>query len=327
MKTFSKIAIVLLPLLAGITFSCKKELAPLSLKSKSTSLLSSDSVGSVTTLAHLQGAATGLAVDAAHNLYTASWGTRYDIQDFGEIYKITPAGVVTPFANAGGGAQDITFGPDSALYVTNFDLIIKITLSGVVTTFAGVAVPGSIQQDVYLFGITSCAEGNLYVTSRTSPYVPYSNLGDQSIRVITPGAGSIVYTLYKPGPITVYQGIAIYQGSVYFSDDGNTIAKIAPDGTLSTFATGIAAYDLAFDSSGNLYASDNAHHKIMKIAPDGVVSTLAGSGTAVSADGVGANASFSDPRGLAIDGDILYVADGTPYSTTSYNTIRKIVIK
>jgi sugar lactone lactonase YvrE len=321
MKILSKISIMLLSLLACGTFSCKKELAPISVTQKNAAL-SSDSVGSVTTFISNNQRHNALTFDAAHNLYTASDpANRYDFDGPGAIYKITPAAIISFLANGGDVATGITYGPDSVLYFTNGSVITKITLSGVVTTFAGgqnnnTPNYGPLAQATFgdLIGITTCADGNLYIADQQN----------QDIRVITPGG--IVYTL--AGHVGAPFAIAIHQGIVYFSDyNAGTIGKIALDGTVSTFATRFAAFGLAIDPSGNLYASDNTNNKIWKITPNGVVSLLAGSGIKVSVDGVGANASFNDPRGLAIDGDILYVTDYGVYGFNVPGAIRKIKIK
>ena len=68
--------------------------------------------------------------------------------------------------------------------------------------------------------------------------------------------------------------------SNYLSAVGNTsIDKIAADGTVSTFATGLRNPNgLAFDQSGNLYVGDylgGTSSTIKKITPGGVVSTFA----------------------------------------------------
>ena len=77
---------------------------------------------------------------------------------------------------------------------------------------------------------------------------------------------------------------------------------------------------MALDSAGNVYVADTSNHKIRKITPAGVVSTLAGTGVAGSSnDGTGNVATFSFPRGVALDsaGNV-YVADEGNHS------IRKI---
>ncbi len=56
----------------------------------------------------------------------------------------------------------------------------------------------------------------------------------------------------------------------------NSIMEIAPDGTQSTFASGLQEPEgLAFDSSGNLYEADAVSGNIYKFTPTGVQSTFA----------------------------------------------------
>lgn len=75
---------------------------------------------------------------------------------------------------------------------------------------------------------------------------------------------------------------------------------------------------VATDHDGNVYVVDSSNSTIRKIAPDGLTSTLAG-GTRGNRDGVGSEAQFNDPRGIATDGSgNLYVAD------SGNHTIRKI---
>ncbi|EOD12929.1 hypothetical protein EMIHUDRAFT_357191 [Emiliania huxleyi CCMP1516] len=68
-----------------------------------------------------------------------------------------------------------------------------------------------------------------------------------------------------------------------------------------------------------LYVADNYNHRIRKIdTSNGLTTTLAGSGTGTFADGTGTAARFDSPRGVAVSGGTLYVAD------TSNKRIRKI---
>jgi len=125
-------------------------------------------------------------------------------------------------------------------------------------------------------------------------------------------------------------GVAVAKdGAVFVSDagDNNRIRRIAPDGTVSTFAGSVegfadgvgaaAAFDtpsgLAFDRAGNLYVADTGNHAIRRITPQGAVSTLAGSGTPGFADGPGAQARFDGPTGVAVG------ADGRVYVADTYN--------
>jgi sugar lactone lactonase YvrE len=67
---------------------------------------------------------------------------------------------------------------------------------------------------------------------------------------------------------------------------------------------------VAVDISGNVYVADTGNNRIRKITTNGTVTTLAGSGIAALSDGQGTAASFSEPWGVAVDGNgNVYVAD------------------
>ena len=265
---------------------------------------------------------TGLGTDIAGNVYVAD-------QVNHTIRKITPAGVVSTLAGsaglngsadgAGAGARfhyPNAVAADRAGNVYVVDTlnlkIRKITPGGVVSTLAGSGALGSTDGDGATATFQFC--------------------------------GPIM--CFGPGPFDCFPircdvdapGIATDpDGNVYVSDYCNhTIRKITPAGVVSTLAgsAGISGNadgsgadarfsspsGVATDSVGNLYVGDSGNHTIRKITPAGLVSTLAGSaGLTGSADGSGADARFSGPRGVATDnvGNV-YVAD---YDN---DTIRKV---
>ncbi|MES2389586.1 MAG: NHL repeat-containing protein, partial [Bacteroidota bacterium] len=122
-----------------------------------------------------------------------------------------------------------------------------------------------------------------------------------------------------PSPVITASGPTTFctGGSVMLT------ASVSADATVSTLAgstigyaegTGAAAQfkhpaGVATDAAGNVYVADFDDHRIRKITPAGLVSTLAGS-TRGYADGTGAAAKFSGPRGVATDaaGNV-YVGD------------------
>ena len=94
-------------------------------------------------------------------------------------------------------------------------------------------------------------------------------------------------------------------------------------GGFSDGTTATAAFQdpsgIAVDAAGNIYVSDTDNNRIRKITPDGTVTTLAGSSTSGSDNGTGANASFFQQMGIAVD------LSGNVYVADFYNNlIRKV---
>ncbi|RZI59709.1 MAG: DUF839 domain-containing protein [Pseudomonas sp.] len=233
----------------------------------------------------------GVAFDSNGNLIVAD-------SDNGRVRKIAPDGTVTTVA--GNGSYGFADGPASS------------------AQFAG---PNATAID---------RNGNIFV----------ADPGNQRIRKIA--FDGTVSTLagtgvsgYADGPGATAQfnlpdGIAVDTvGNIYVADGGNNrIRKIAPDGTVSTFAgTGASGYldgdraiaqfnfpyGIAIDSIGTIYVGDNGNHRIRKIVSDGTVSTLAGSSQGY-ADGSSATAKFAYPQGVAVDANgNVFVADVANY--------------
>lgn len=125
------------------------------------------------------------------------------------------------------------------------------------------------------------------------------------------------------------------QGNIFVSDAGehNQIMKISIEGTVTPYAGSVegftdgkaelAAFNspsgIALDTKGNLLVADTGNHAIRSISPDGIVTTLAGNGKPGFHDGMGKEAQFNGPVGIAMD------AAGNVYVADTYNDrIRKI---
>jgi streptogramin lyase len=96
------------------------------------------------------------------------------------------------------------------------------------------------------------------------------------------------------------------------------LSLLAGDSTPSPFAYPAA---VAVDGAGHLVVADAGNHAIFKVSPNGEVLTLAG-GTQGFADGIGPQAQFNRPFGVAVDakGNV-FVADA------GNNVVRKISAK
>lgn len=185
-------------------------------------------------------------------------------------------------------------------------------------------------------GLSIDEAGNMYVVDLSNHAI--RKIDAQGMVTTLAGNGSAGYSdgtgdqaqFDSPNHLVLGAG-----GDLFVADFFNhMIRRVSTAGSVSTFAgsggagdtdgTGTAAEfnrpaGVATDVSGNLYVGDLYNHLIRKISPQGVVTTLAGSGNRGYADGPGAGAQFSAPRGLAVDEEgNVYVADA------SNHRIRKV---
>lgn len=225
------------------------------------------------------------------------------------------------------------------------DNIRKINRQTVVTTFAGRANIGSsdgVGEDARFYnpnGVAADAGGTAYVTDSFNHTI--RKMAPDG--VVTTIAGKVAVPGSKDGPARQARfnypaGIAVDTSeNIYIADSVNfTIRKITADGLVITLA-GLAGAPgsadgygsdarfffpsaVAVDQAGSIYVADTSNQTIRKISATGQVTTLAGlAGHRGSTDGVGAEARFNEPAGVAADTNgNLYVGD------ESNNKIRKI---
>ena len=75
---------------------------------------------------------------------------------------------------------------------------------------------------------------------------------------------------------------------------------------------------LADEAGGRLFIADTNHNRVMVSSFDGDVQQVIGTGEEALVDGPLAQSAFNHPQGMAVDGDILYVAD------TENHAIRRV---
>ena len=291
---------------------------------------------------------TGIAVDAAGNIYVADYENNV-------VEKITPAGVLSIVA--GNGTRGVpTPGPatNSALnrpsgvavdgsgniYISDGsnNVIEKVDNAGTLSVIAGqpgncgtpVPGPATATELCNTGGLTVDKSGNIFVAA----------YGNNLVVKITPAgvlsviAGTGDGGLPTPGRATSSKlnqpnGVAVGSaGEVYIADSANCmVEKVTAAGVLSVVAgTGTfgvpspgpaTSSNLAFpmgvalDSRGNLYISDMFNQRIEKLAPSGDLSVIAGSGSAgAPVAGPAALSGLYNPVGLAVNAQgYVYVAD------------------
>jgi sugar lactone lactonase YvrE len=187
-------------------------------------------------------------------------------------------------------------------------------------------------------GLAFDAKGNLFV----------ADSANNTIRIVSTnglagtfaGRLGVIGTLDGQGTNALFDspvGLAFdHSGNLLVTDTGNdTIRKVSPAGNVTTLAgeagqTGFAdgsagtalfssPLGIAVATNGNLYVADSGNHAIRQLSDD-EVSTFAGNpGIWGSLDGLGTNAQFNAPCGLAFDArGNLFVSDA------NNQTIRKI---
>src|SRR5258706_6887648 len=166
--------------------------------------------------------------------------------------------------------------------------------------------------------------------------------------LVTNPSGVLRYDGAKLTPIKAYVFSDPYgmasdaAGNLYVSDRGsNQIVRIAPDGSVSTFAgTGVQGFagdggpavqamlntpsGITVDAQGIVYFADTGNQRVRAIRPDGTIRTVAGSGVSgFAGDGVTADfTSFKTPAAGAVDQQgNLFVAD------SGNNRVRKLTLQ
>jgi sugar lactone lactonase YvrE len=260
-------------------------------------------------------APTGIAVDAAGNLYFTDPRNH-------RVRRIDRQGIITTVAGSGPtGAANGGYSGDGGL-----------------ATEARLNTP---------IGLVVDRQGNLLIIDRNnkrirkvSPEGTITTIAGGGTAPLTDGAQAAAVALNTPQHAALDAA-----GNLYFADTGdNRIYKVSPAGIISVVAgTGTSGYSgdegpaaqaqiarpgaLAVDRAGNLFFTDGDNRRVRKISPEGIITTVAGSGPSVPTPGSfggdggpATEAKLWGILGIAIDsaGD-LYIGD------QNNNRIRKVI--
>jgi NHL repeat len=168
-------------------------------------------VGSGTIL----GSPDGMAFDDAGNVFTsgAGWG--------GTINRIAPDGTITRLVTGVGGyglARDAA----GNLYSTQGNRVVKYDINGVTTTIAS-----GFQ---FAWGLAFDPSGNLFVADY---------YGNSIIKITPQGQTSLFAAMDLPTGLAFDSHGDLYVCNITRSSPLGYLAKVTPDGTVSTFATGL----------------------------------------------------------------------------------------
>ncbi|KFC75162.1 DUF839 domain-containing protein [Massilia sp. LC238] len=281
---------------------------------------------------------TGIAIDAAGNLYVADTGNTM-------IRKITPAGAVTTLAGAKGSnefidglgdrarfVQPLALAIDSSgtLYLTDHMRIRGVSSAGQVSTVTTIPVGGNVDGRsmgmIIPRGIAADGRGHVLVTN-----------GLSTRRIVAGATGmlegvEVAQDLFGT-QVAEARGVATdSNNNVYVFDlqrrisrtfnpltvNANVLTPLAgaPNGRGAANGTGAAAtfeqvVALTVDPQGNVYAADAVNNLVRKITPEGVVTTLAGTTRKDTLQPGNLPGSLAPIRGITNDGKgNLYLTSG-----------------
>jgi sugar lactone lactonase YvrE len=210
------------------------------------------------------------------------------------------------------------------LYIADVDnnTIRKMVLAtGDVSTFAGTAGTSGAMNGIGAAAqfskpkeMTFDGSANLYVVDSLNQSIRQIALANAQVSTL------ITFATQLPN------GVAVDGTDVLVALSDHTIVRVAPGGTSSVvagatnmpgFVDAVGAQarlnqpsGLVTDGAGSLYIADNQNSVVRKIAlASSTVSTFAGARSKGSDDGVGAQARFLLPQGLAADDANIWVAD------------------
>jgi len=248
----------------------------------------------------LYGGTGGLTVDKEGNIYSSDFGPFLGqlAQNFSpknKIFKISPDGKVSIFADSLMGASGSKFDSNGNLYQSNIRgrYISKITPSGEVSVFNKDSLIAPV-------GIAIDNNDDLVVC----------NCGNNTLRKITQDGSNTLFVaselLKCPNGITMDEN-----GNYYIANfsDGNVI-KVTAEGEASVLVTlpgnnnGHVIYN-----SGPLYVVARSAHSIYRVSLSGEMELFAGTGERGRTNGDRLKSTFNYPNDLDFspDGKFLYV--------------------
>lgn len=240
-----------------------------------------------------QGLEDGIVMDHDGNLYISEYN--------GEtVYKVTPGGTVSVFADGFTNPNGLAFDDEGNLYVPSAQdgRISKVTPTGLV-------------DQNFITGLTN-PSGVTFNATYDTMYVAHYEISRISKVPMNDRTNIITWLTGSPldGPVgfTWDDNGVLYTGN--FND--GTLVRLDADGTMTAIETvppfmGFVAY-----ANGKVYTTSFSTHRIYEIDPaTGTSIIIAGATRSGQVDGVGADARFNGPNGIvaSVTGDTLYVSE------------------
>jgi hypothetical protein len=222
--------------------------------------------------------ATGVAVDAAGDVFVADYGNN-------AVREVLPDGTIRAIGSDFNQPADVAVDAAGDVFVADGgsdggSMTVKEVLpDGTINTIAsGFSYP---------YGVAVDAAGDVFV----------ADYGNSAVKEVLPNG-----TIRTIGSGFSPYGVAVdAAGDVFVADFGNNAVKeVLPNGTIRTIGAGFKnPTRVAVDAAGDVFVADSGHNAVKEVLPNGTIRAI-GSG-------------FFDPLVVAVDaaGDV-FVADSPP---------------
>jgi len=260
------------------------------------------------------GAVGGVAVDALGYVYVADFRNA--------VWRLSPEGELTKFADGLYGSSGIAVGPAGDIYQSSFygNFVSRISRAGDVETWVDSGLNGPV-------GVAVAPDGALFVVNCTGG----------SISRVAPDRGVTEFARHDlmacPNGITFDD-----RGDLYVVNFNNTkILRVTPDGAVTEFADvpGAGGNGHITFTRGAFFVTKLRGNQVFRVQRNGEYAVLAGTGVAGEGDGPALDATFTRPNGIATgpSGSTLWVNDlsqgqglGLGVSVVSLRRIRVVAL-
>lgn len=229
----------------------------------------------------LPGSVGGVSVDALGFVYSADFGER--------VWKIDPSGEAAVFVSGLYGASGNTVDRRGRLLQAEFhaDRVVRIDRTGEIEVIADEGLSGPVGLALGEMG----DDGELFVCNCKS---------DEIARIDPDGSVSVVASgeLFDcPNGI-----LRTDDGTLYVVNfNGDHMVRIAPDGTVSSLAELPGGAGHLTRLGDTFFVTRFKGNRIVTVSAEGEVRELAGDGRPGGEDGPVAEATFTQPNGIAVD--------------------------
>lgn len=264
--------------------------------------------GAAATSAELN-APRGVAVDASGNIYIADTGNNV-------VRKVAAStGYISTIAGDGTSGYSGDAGPAASAKLQSPSYIALDSSGDVYITDTGnTRVRVVLASTGYIYTIAGGGSGCNGLLPPYDGCLATDALLDLPLGIAVDSSGNLFIT---DGGYCEIREVALSTGYIY-GVAGNTSCGFFGDGGAATSAELNGPFDVALDSYGNMYITDNGNYRIRKVdVSTGYISTIAGNGVpSYAGDGGSAtSAELNNPQVLTVDSSgYVYLLDNSWYS-------------